>query len=74
MKVVFYSLLKTEGDILFEMSEYDLAIRCYKTLKDYCRSWGSMEYLKMKTYEQIATVYATAKLHQVQKTYLKKAL
>jgi hypothetical protein len=51
MKVVFYSLLKTEGDILFEMSEYDLAIRCYKTLKDYCRSWGSMEYLKMKTYE-----------------------
>ena len=62
---MFYSILKTEGDLLFEMSEYDLAIRCYKTLKDYCRSWGSMEYLKMKTYEQIAIIYGTVKKYQV---------
>jgi hypothetical protein len=51
MKVIFYALLKAEGDILVEMHEYDLAIRCYKTLKDYCRKWGKMDFLKMKTYE-----------------------
>jgi hypothetical protein len=51
MKLIFYTVLKTEGDILFELAEYDLAIKCFKSLKDYCRIWGNMEYLKMKTYE-----------------------
>ena len=45
MKVIFYALLKAEGDILVEMNEWDLAIKCYKTLKDYCRAWGNMEFL-----------------------------
>ena len=34
MKMSFYAMLKTEGDILFEMAEYDLAIKCFKVLKD----------------------------------------
>jgi hypothetical protein len=34
MKMSFYVMLKTEGDILLEMAEYDLAIKCFKVLKD----------------------------------------
>ena len=51
MKCLFYAMLKVEGDILLDLNEHDLAIKCFKTLKDYCDVWGDMEKLKMKTYE-----------------------
>ena len=31
---IFYSVLKTEGDILMDLREFDFAIKCYKTIKD----------------------------------------
>ena len=51
MKFLFYAVLKVEGDILIDLNLIDLAIKCFKTLKDYCDMWGNMEKLKMKTYE-----------------------
>jgi hypothetical protein len=33
---MLYSVLKTEGDILVELLEYDRAIKAYKVLKDLC--------------------------------------
>jgi hypothetical protein len=48
--VLFYAVLKTEGDIFVELNQYDIAIKCYKTLKDACENWGFLK-LKMKTYE-----------------------
>jgi hypothetical protein len=51
MRVMFYCVLKTEGDILVDLTQYDLAIKCYKTIKDYCDEWQGMDYIKMKTYE-----------------------
>ena len=51
MKHLFYALLKIEGDILIDLNKIDLAIKCFKTLKDYCDNWGGLERQKMKTYE-----------------------
>ena len=51
MRMLFYSVLKTEGDIFVELGQFDFAIKCYKTIKDYCDDWTGMEYVKMKTYE-----------------------
>jgi hypothetical protein len=51
MNLVFYSVLKTEGDILMDLQEIDLAIKCYKTVKDQCSYWGNMDDLKLKCYE-----------------------
>ena len=50
-KILFYAVLKVEGDILIDLNKIDLAIKCFKTLKDYCHIWGGMDRLKMKTYE-----------------------
>ena len=51
MKVLFYAILKVEGDILIDLDRIDLAIKCFKTLKDQCDIWEDMDKLKMKTYE-----------------------
>jgi hypothetical protein len=50
MKGLFYAVLKTEGDILCEIEQWDLALKCFKTLKDLCGNWGGLEYLIMRTY------------------------
>lgn len=42
-KMIFYCLLKTEGDIMIELNDYDKAIKAYKALRNYCRAWGLME-------------------------------
>jgi hypothetical protein len=45
IKLCLYAVLKTEGDILIELGQYDLAIKCFKTLKDQCDIWGGMREL-----------------------------
>jgi hypothetical protein len=57
MQILLYGVLKTEGDILVELNQFDLAIKAYKTLKDYCENWGGMVSLKMKIYEQISVCF-----------------
>ena len=42
-KLIFYCLLKTEGDILIELNDYDKAIKAYKALRNYCRVWGLIQ-------------------------------
>jgi len=74
MKCLFYAVLKVEGDILLDLNEHDLAIKCFKTLKDYCDVWGDMEKLKMKTYEQIAVCYRSKGKKYKAIEYFKKAL
>lgn len=39
LKNLFYCVLKTEGDILIEIGLYDMALKCFKTLKDQCDPW-----------------------------------
>jgi len=34
MKIIFYAILKVEGDILIDLDRIDSAIKCFKTLKD----------------------------------------
>ena len=38
-KLVFYLLMRAEGDILLELKEYNLAIKAYKSLKNHCKRW-----------------------------------
>ena len=57
------------------MNQIDLAIKCFKTIKDSCDRWGSdMDKLKMKTYEQIAVCYRTRNKFNTAIEYFKKAL
>ena len=73
-KHLFYAVLKTEGDILVELSQFDYAVKCYKTLKDFCEMWGDMVSLKMKTYEQIAACYRSCRCYLSAINYYKKGL
>jgi hypothetical protein len=57
MKVIFFAVLKVEGDILIDLNRIDEAIKCFKTIKNYCDVWGGMNKLKMKMYDQIAVCY-----------------
>jgi tetratricopeptide (TPR) repeat protein len=73
--VLFYGVLKTKADILLELQEYDLAIRAYKKLKDFCGLENeSLHHLRMKAHEQISVCYGAAGYYNVAITYLKKAL
>ena len=36
LKIVFISILKTEGDILIELRDYHRGIQAYKALRNYC--------------------------------------
>lgn len=42
-KLIFFCLLKTEGDIMIELGDYNKAIQAYKALRNYCRVWGMIE-------------------------------
>lgn len=42
-KLIFYCLLKTEGDIMIELGDYNKAIQAYKALRNYCRVWKMIE-------------------------------
>ena len=42
-KLIFYCMLKTEGDIMIELNDYNKAIQAYKALRNYCRLWGLLE-------------------------------
>ena len=57
-KLMFYSLLKTEGDIMVELGDYNKALQAYKALRNYCRKWGP-EYREQEMWmsEQIGMTY-----------------
>ena len=38
-KLIIYQLLRTEGAILIELRDFDLAIKCFKSLKNYLFRW-----------------------------------
>jgi hypothetical protein len=40
LKFILHAILKTEGDILIDLNKVDLAIKCFKTLKDCCYEWN----------------------------------
>jgi len=42
-KLIFYCLLKTEGDIMIELRDYHRAIQAYKALRNYCKNWKLVE-------------------------------
>ena len=48
LNMLLYSILKTEADLLVDLQQYDLGIKAYKTLKDFCDDdkWGMLD-LKM---------------------------
>lgn len=74
MAVLFYAVLKVEGDILIDLDKIDLAIKTFKCLKDQCDKWQGMDRLKMKTYEQIAVCYRMNEKNNLAIMYFKKAL
>ena len=74
LDMVFYAVLKTEGDLFVELQEYDYAIKVFKTLKDFINFWGHMDQLKIPVYEQIALCYCSVGMHHVEIYYLKKGL
>jgi tetratricopeptide (TPR) repeat protein len=75
LNMLLYSILKTEADLLVDLQQYDLGIKAYKTLKDFCDDdkWGMLD-LKMMAYESIAVCYRTCAKNKVAKCYFKKAL
>ena len=42
-KMLFYCILKTEGDIFIELRDFHRAIQAYKSLKNYCKVWELLE-------------------------------
>ena len=42
-KLIFYCILKTQGDIMMELDDFDKAIKAYKSLRNYCKSWGMLQ-------------------------------
>lgn len=73
--MIAYSILKTEGDILFDMGFFDRAIKAYKTAKDFTDVWGpSFKKLKMRLYEQISVCYRVEHMYYIAIRYLKRAL
>ena len=75
IELIAYTILKTQGDILMELGRFNRAIKAYKTLKDFLHDWGQpFQYLKMKTFEQIAVAYRTVNMNLAAVMYYKKAL
>jgi len=73
--MLFYAILKTEGDILLILGQIDRSIKCFRTLKEQCGLWGpKFDKLRMKSYEQIAICYHTQKMYKISCCYYKKAL
>ena len=72
-KLIFYCLLKTEGDLLFELNDCDKAIKAYKALRNYCRVWGLVEQ-EMWMSEQLGICYRELHYHQLAIDYFKYAL
>jgi tetratricopeptide (TPR) repeat protein len=73
--MLIYALLKTEGDVLFELKYYDQAIKAYKTLRDFCLINGkSFDNMRMIVFEQLAICYRTEKMFSKAIMYEKKAL
>ncbi len=50
MNLIYYVVLKTEGDIFVELQEFDIAIKVFTTVKKYLKSWGHMEKYKLAMY------------------------
>ena len=69
-KLIFYCLLKTEGDIMIELRDYHRAIQAYKTLRSYCKNWGMLEQ-EMWVSEQIGMAYRTMRSHEIAIDYFK---
>ena len=69
-KLIFYCLLKTEGDIMIELDDYDKAIKAYKALRNYCRVWGLLEQ-EMWMAEQIGVSYRELRYHELAVDYFK---
>lgn len=63
-KMLFYSILKTEGDIFIEMRDFERAIQAYKCLKNYCKKWDMIEQ-EMWICEQIGFAYRMVKYHEL---------
>ena len=51
--MLFYCVMKTKGDIMVDLQQFNLAIIAYKRLKGECERWGGkeMHLLKMKMFE-----------------------
>ena len=73
-KGLFYAVLKTEGELLIEIDQWDMAIKCFKTLKDFLKAWGNKDHLIMRTLEQIGFCYRANTMYRISTTYFKKAL
>lgn len=69
-KLIFYCLLKTEGDIMIELRDYHRAIQAYKALRNYCKLWGLLEQ-EMWVAEQIGMAYRTMRSHEIAIDYFK---
>ena len=69
-KLIFYCLLKTEGDIMIELGDHNKAIQAYKALRNYCRAWGLLEQ-EMWMAEQIGMTYRTIRYYKRAVDYFK---
>ena len=69
-KLIFYCLLKTEGDIMIELRDYHRAIQAYKALRNYCKNWKLVEQ-EMWVSEQIGIAYRTMRSHEIAIDYFK---
>ena len=74
-KLIFYCLLKTEGDIMIEIGDYDKALQAYKTLRNYCRHWGEA-FLEQEMWmtEQIGMTYRSIRMYKRAVDYFKRQL
>lgn len=69
-KLVFFAILKTEGDILLQLRDFNRALQAYKSLRNYCKNWGMMRQ-EMYIAQQIGYVYRTIDYHEAAVDYFK---
>ena len=72
-KMIFYCILKTEGDIMIELRDYLRAIQAYKLLRHYCKKWELMQQ-EMWISEQIGMAYRIIRSHESAIDYFKVQL
>lgn len=72
-EVVVYAMLKTQGQLLCELLDFDRAIKCQKSLRNFCRTWHNLQY-EIWALESLALSYKLAQKHGDSAYYLHKAL
>jgi tetratricopeptide (TPR) repeat protein len=71
--MVFYAVLKTQAEVCVELRDFNQALKCWKNILGYCKSWNALQ-LQAWTLEATATCYKALTQYDMQLDCLQEAL